>query len=362
MPATNEEQRKNKKRIASRKETKIRKRAEKRGRDADNPRVARRLSDKALKRAGSKQDRRQTKAALKHKRLGALDSFEQKMRDRHKLRPEGRPMAPPTPDQGPRTMPAVQPPVQQAQWTAGQVPQMGGMPPQQVQPPMQPPVQPPVQDPSVAQPVQGGVALDAYGQPVLEQPQVDPAQPAFEPGTMPPEQVDIDAIQAEQQVQVDPVTGAVTDQAADPTVEAIQAEPQPLLTPEEQQLANKGETQLDAAVAQGKQFQFRTMPMQSPETLQSEAQVTGFGTGAPVRTPRDMERLKRKRLAMLNPKIQQLRPWGRGLPQVRYQGGPAFEGAFGFGGGMPTKQTQGAPRPQTLQGARPVRREHPIVR
>jgi hypothetical protein len=44
-------------------------------------------------------------------------------------------------------------------------------------------------------------------------------------------------------------------------------------------------------------------------------------------TPEDVERMRQKRMQLLSQRMQQLRPYGRGLPQIRY-GGEQVEPEF----------------------------------
>lgn len=211
---------------------------------------------------------------------------------------------------------------------------------------MQPPqVMPPVQqDPTAGTAMQPGQVFQAPPEqappPQMMPPQVAP--PTLSTG-MPPQQQMLPpqaAVPPQQQVppqQLPPETGVppVTDQGMlPPEVQpgpvpdgtGIDQEPPSVfsdpVTPEEQ--AAQGA--LDAAQAEGKQFALGPgVPMTPPEAFQQDIASGQPGT-AP--NPRQIERMRRKRLALLNPKVQQLRPWGRGNPNIRYQGGPAFEGAF----------------------------------
>lgn len=71
-------------------------------------------------------------------------------------------------------------------------------------------------------------------------------------------------------------------------------------------------------VAGQPQFGFRPPPPRAdPSVFKKDISL-----GSPFnRNPREIERMKRKRLALLNPKAQQARRFGRGMNEIRYQGG-----------------------------------------
>jgi len=90
----------------------------------------------------------------------------------------------------------------------------------------------------------------------------------------------------------------------------------------------EAQIQQDMASAQAAGNQFNLQP---PQTAPPEQFYNNRLGAQGMQNPRDLERIRRKRLALMNPQVQQLRPQGRGMPQIRFGGGPAFQGAFNQG-------------------------------
>lgn len=284
---------------------------------------------KSQRKQAVREDRHKSNQDLRIKRAEALDRFAAE--NQKNIRPQTPAGVQEMADRGnaqirpPEQAIGVMPPVTEDQKYAIQPPQI--MPPQ--------PVGATALQPAQVMPGQDQATPDAVWEPQPPPPQVlPPQQVAPQPGApgagigmLPPDQVD-----------VDPTTGEVAPMAA-PSVYTAPA------TPEEAQ----AQASLDQAQAQGTQFAFTRPPM--TDASQFQAGLAKGGTSA-ARNPRDMERMRRKRLALLTPRIQQLRPWGRGLPQIRYQGGPAFEGAI---------QPQQSQIPSRVGGGRPQYRQ-PLAR
>ncbi|MHC4372391.1 MAG: hypothetical protein ACYSW8_32720, partial [Planctomycetota bacterium] len=293
-------------------------------------RQARREDRTKQRKAGrqdARQDRHKTSQDLKQRRVGALD--------RMATRGVPRGVKAGRPDlRGGETKPQLQP---QPQPQVQPQPQPGVLQPQLQQQgaylPM-PQVQP--QQPSVGTQMQPAQVFDAQGQAATPDPQWQP-QPQLGPPMPPVDPNQLQPAGMEPAPPVEPV-GGVTD----PVTGEVEPDPElgpglPPVTAEEAAADN----QLGTAVEQGKQFDLGPgPPMAPPEQFQQDL-ATG-GQSAAI-NPRQIERMRRKRLALLNPKVQQLRPWGRGMPQVRYQGGPAFQGAF------QRPQAATPTQPQTIQ-------------
>lgn len=203
--------------------------------------------------------------------------------------------------------------------------------------------------PAVApQPVNAGTAL---GRP-LPQPAVEPQpviQPQIQPAPQPPQ--DIDPLTGAQvnygtggEQSIDPETGQPIGSGVVGVDPAQGGMAEPAMVPQPPQsidpvtgVAGAGintgapvsdmEAQTQAAMGQA-QAAGNSFNLNAPQVAPPE-QYFNNRLGAPgMQNPRDLERIRRKRLALINPQVQQLRPQGRGLPQIRYQGGPAFQGAF----------------------------------
>jgi hypothetical protein len=294
---------------------------------------------KPKRKQARRQARRKDRQATKQSRVGALDKF-QAQRQRGGLSGN----------------PEVDARRAQAQ---AKMDQMGGfqtqigdgrggpMPPQTMppQPQPQPAVAPSTVGTAIAQaaPVQEPMPVAQPPQMLPPDPmgaQVDPAmQPGLvEPGAinqpMPP------AMSGEAAVEPMPVDqmGGQVDPA---TGEYVSPNTMPPVTPEGMQ----AQADMDQAAAQGNTFNVQTPPVAPPEQFYN----TQLGQGG-MQSPRDIERVRRKRLALLSPKVQQLRPAGRGMPQIRYQGGPAFQGSF-EGGGAAGWARPAPPQPQAQPGA-----------
>lgn len=279
--------------------------------------VERKPKQKQGKRAARRKDRQ----AMKSQRVGALDRFAaQKRGDMAGAPPEVQARR----DQ----MQAKMDQMGGFQTAIGADGRGGPMPPQTLppQPQPQPMVepQPITQDLGMTPQPMPGVPAGVEGQPQVVGQGTSLAQP--QPQALPPEMVGGQDLLGEP-MQIDPNTGEMVPGAPQPQP---MGEPQPIaagpntmppVTPEEAQ----AQADLDAAQAQGTVFNVQSRPVAPPEQFYDNT----LGQGGQVQGPRDLERLRRKRLALLNPRVQQLRPQGRGLPQVRYGGGApqAFPGA-----------------------------------
>ena len=325
--------------MARTKEEKQKRRSDRKDRRAEKRETGVPVKKKIVSRTDRRKSKQDTTAKKRTARAGAIDRFSKGARtgrptpDQGPVLQKERPdlVRPQAPQVKPEFQPAPQPaavPIQPGQVFLAQQPAVAPAPQPAVAPAPQPqvlPPQPAAVDPAVVAQAQ---AIQQPGTPVAPTPaiaQVDPAMAA------PPEQ-----LQPEPGIP-QPEQGAAFDQG-DPLLQAP-------VSPEEE----NAQIQLEQAQSQGKQFSLTQPAMQPPETFYQDIK---FGQpGGAAANPRDMERIRRKRLALMDPKVQQLRQVGRGLPQIRYAGGPAFQGAFQQKWGQPAQQP-GQVRPQRQPIAR----------